>query len=658
MKRPAVILIIIFVSVFVVGTVISGCSGDSESTSARQTERIRIVRPEPGLAAVTDITALPLLRFGSLTKQVSSHDKDGGNDDGFAGSTQLYTDDNGEHVVFDDYGPGCVYRIWFTAILAWTGRIRIYVDDMDIPVVDAPFISFFQSTLFPFVYPLTNTFVESSGGYVNYIPICYRERAKITLSIPPEFYNITYRRYDTDTVVASYTGTEEYTRLFEQWENPDQDPKPSVSVSSFSGSLSIPGGGTADLLTAQGAGAIWNLLLEVNPFDLDTLSSLWLVALWDGHSEPDVEAPLNEFFGSYLPEYPAAGSLLLGSGNRRCYCRLPMPYWSSARIRVENRGTAQASLEYDIEIYPVAYPEASGYFTALYHRENPTTLDRDYRFARLDGAGHYIGTTYSMKGSPFGSYMEGDERFVIDNSRSPAIYGTGTEDYFNGGWYFFIGPFSNPVHGNPYRLVPTIDFQSRTGCYRMHIGDLVPFFSEARLGIEHDMKNMDTTDAHSSVAYFYRRLEPLLRLSDEMDLSDPLSRTAHQYQARDATPTTEITSGFEGDDDNVTITDQGYSVQTESEFLVQIDPLNTGVLLRRQFDQYDGRQRADVYVDGRPAGVWYDVYENPDLRWAESDFLLPPSLTGNKDRILIRIVNRSGVSWSEFAYKIFSYRLP
>jgi len=33
-------------------------------------------------------------------------------------------------------------------------------------------------------------------------------------------------------------------------------------------------------------------------------------------------------------------------------------------------------------------------------------------------------------------YLEGDERVFIDGQQSPVIYGTGTEDFYESGWFF------------------------------------------------------------------------------------------------------------------------------------------------------------------------------------------------------------------------------
>jgi hypothetical protein len=34
------------------------------------------------------------------------------------------------------------------------------------------------------------------------------------------------------------------------------------------------------------------------------------------------------------------------------------------------------------------------------------------------------------------NFLEGDERVFVDGQESPHIYGTGTEDFYESGWYF------------------------------------------------------------------------------------------------------------------------------------------------------------------------------------------------------------------------------
>jgi len=41
-----------------------------------------------------------------------------------------------------------------------------------------------------------------------------------------------------------------------------------------------------------------------------------------------------------------------------------------------------------------------------------------------------------IKAGNIGDYLEGDERVFVDGQQSPVIYGTGTEDFYESGWYF------------------------------------------------------------------------------------------------------------------------------------------------------------------------------------------------------------------------------
>ena len=47
---------------------------------------------------------------------------------------------------------------------------------------------------------------------------------------------------------------------------------------------------------------------------------------------------------------------------------------------------------------------------------------------------------------------------IIDGVHSPQIHGTGTEDYYQSGWFFNRGPYSTALHGNSAHLT------SHTGC--------------------------------------------------------------------------------------------------------------------------------------------------------------------------------------------------
>ena len=41
-----------------------------------------------------------------------------------------------------------------------------------------------------------------------------------------------------------------------------------------------------------------------------------------------------------------------------------------------------------------------------------------------------------IKSGNLRDYLEGDERIFIDGKLTPELYGTGTEDFYESGWYF------------------------------------------------------------------------------------------------------------------------------------------------------------------------------------------------------------------------------
>ena len=95
-------------------------------------------------------------------------------------------------------------------------------------------------------------------------------------------------------------------------------------------------------------------------------------------------------------------------------------------------------------------------------------------------------------------FLEGNEMVYIDGGATPAIEGTGTEDYFSSGWYFDRGIYSAPYHG----VVIKDEARSRVSAYRWHIEDAIPFTKSIRFTIEHGTGNNEAAD-YSSVAYYY-----------------------------------------------------------------------------------------------------------------------------------------------------------
>jgi hypothetical protein len=226
---------------------------------------------------------------------------------------------------------------------------------------------------------------------------------------------------------------------------------------------------------------------------------------WDNERTPSVEVPLGDFFGVGFGEQHDYQSLPLSetSGGYNCYW--PMPFHHAARWTITNLGANAMLLWWNIDFTAQdKLPADLPHFHAQWRRENPTTAGQNYTILEASGHGHFAGTALFMQGLTGSgalalTFLEGDEMIYLDGERTPSIIGTGTEDYFNGGFYFDQGPFAALYHGAPIKD----DAHVRVSAYRWHVEDAMPFRRSIRVTIEHGTNNTVAAD-YSSVAYFYQ----------------------------------------------------------------------------------------------------------------------------------------------------------
>ncbi|WP_208875264.1 DUF2961 domain-containing protein [Streptomyces armeniacus] len=385
-----------------------------------------------------------------------------------------------------------------------------------------------------------------------------------------------------------------------------------------------------------------------------------------------VDAPLGEFFGSGLGEYDVRTLMFsMDTAPDGWYTAWwPMPYAKSAVVELVNSsvqkiegGTAEVTHAPDASAPERLDPQGgSGYFHATGKRKE-TTDGRDWSFLETGGRGVYYGATHSMRGLITSgnrrNYLEGDERVYVDGGLSPAMYGTGSEDYYESGWYFMGGTtFSMPVAGNPaYELDGDGCKYDCTGTYRLQIGDAVSFGSGLKFGMEHGPASNEPGD-YSSTAYWYGQETAAARQSDTVDVTDPESREAHGYRAEGESEAS-LTSTFEGDDDDVSYTSGVTAAEGAVSFRVAADGDNSGVRLRRLGDQKEGYQRAAVSVNGKPAGVWSTTRGNGTSRWLEDTFEIPAALAEGRSELEITLTPEDGSpAWSAARYDVASHVPP
>ena len=389
----------------------------------------------------------------------------------------------------------------------------------------------------------------------------------------------------------------------------------------------------------------------------DILTNLWLRISFDSEVSPSVYAPIGSFFamGQFASYYTRALPVGMDASSN-LYCYYPMPFARRATVQlVSQRGTITTNIQCQISHKPFTDSFTNvGYFKTAFRNEIPTTNGLDITFLDVDGCGQLVGVVENMMGPLNRSYLEGDEHFYVDGSYSPCIMGTGTEDFYNAGWYFNQGLFTLPTHGNPAHLSDAnYDY---TTAYRLFLGDAVPFRNHIHAGIEHGPED-DVSENVWTLAYYYLQPTPRSVLTDKLSVGNTASETAHAYSISNQTwtGTQTFTYEWQGNFSSLTATNTGRAHKGFSQFTMALQPSNVGAILRRQFDQGIASQTANVYVDGALVGQWYRAGGNPYHRWRDDDFMIPASYTSGKSSIQIKIeFVSSALDWNEFTYSLFT----
>jgi hypothetical protein len=255
------------------------------------------------------------------------------------------------------------------------------------------------------------------------------------------------------------------------------------------------------LADLKGSGVINRAWFTIRNRDPLLLRNAILRYTWDDEDRPSVEVPFGDMFGCGFAEYRHHTALMQGMTSGGFHSYWPMPYSDGAHLELLNLGNTPIShLYYNIQ-YQETKEVAPTRFHAQWRRENPTTIDENYLILDAEGEGHFVGCLMSMQSYVKGSlvFLEGDEMIYIDGEDEPSIYGTGTEDYFQGAWYFLNGEFAAPFHG----LTLFDKENAKVSAYRHHVPDPITFSKSIRVTMEHCHGNILQED-YSSVALWYQ----------------------------------------------------------------------------------------------------------------------------------------------------------
>ena len=269
-------------------------------------------------------------------------------------------------------------------------------------------------------------------------------------------------------------------------------------------------------------------------------------------------------------------------------------------------------------------------------------------FLKVSGSGHIVGVTHSMTGNYFGEhsrfYLEGDEQIYIDGSISHSYHGTGTEDFYNGAWYFNNGVQVTPLYGvgaHNYRGINPAEYQTninRTVMLRTLVTDPIIFRDGIDFKMEHGGSNDRPDSSAYILTYYYHNESSKLEKTDEFNFYDD-SYLDHNYKQDDNSKMTSINGRYEGIYRQITAQQtQKIDVHTFTEFTVAIKPENEGVILRWLLDLSVLDQEGILYVDGTKVTTFSNPFRSASFNYVRTtDLFIPKQYTTGKSTITIRL---------------------
>jgi len=694
----------------------------------------------------------PVLRVGVRAYMKSTFDRTGGNH--FADAAHYIRQlDDAHNVALDEEGPGI---LWFVRHNHWHGSPWSYtVDGRELIVTESSTADplhpvensiFLPERLFP--GGLTYTWSVTKGADLSWIPIPFEKRFELA-------YGRT--RYGTGYFIywKVMPGLTNLSTPLSSW-NTNQSPPASVlALLSKSGTdiappasectttnywLQVLPGHTESFLSLEGPFVLRKFSMAVHETVAERLLKARLRVWWDDLPDPAIDAPVGLFFGTdtllrdpdqefLVKSFPMTVRYKAGGFEFVTY--FPMPFLKRARFElVDASGKGIEDVSGSVRVQPLPFAaNAFGYFHATYadfpapeRGEDLVLLDTREIQDGGNWSGHIVGTTYKFTENGNLNTLEGDPRFFFDDSRSPQVQGTGSEEWGGGGDYWGGRRMSLPFAGHPVGRPPQ---QAKSAldkihsAYRFLLSDLMPFGRNARVTLEHGGEN-ESREHYETVTYWYGSHQPTLVLSDELDVGNLRDEQRHSFRSPEATEPERLSSRFELGVDHVPaangrysheifreVSDDGRRTRGATEFTLNLTNRNLGVLLRRRLDLNYPNQRARVLVsdlEGAPnwkeAGIWYTAGGNPAVfgdplglpkeslkapaeiappahivwpsnrRWREDEFMIARSLTVGRSRIRVRLEfqpvglalfpghSAQEEAWTEFHYWAYCFVMP
>jgi hypothetical protein len=555
----------------------------------------------------------------------------------------LYRDGD-EVVVLDERGPGALARVWLTSGFGTSTcidpaiRLRLYVDGAAMPALDTPLASVFDGSTVPFTPPLALGRTQSSGGYVSHVPITHAQSLRIALAgadgdgINPctgttqrlLWLQLQHHRLAPGTPVTSFVAGHDEAAWRAFLAHAGDDPWNGM-LPFETATTSLAAGEVAVLAARGGPGWLRGIRLRL---PRSAYAQVSLRVSVDGTTT--IDAPLADFFASPMDAQSAARGVLVGEdAGGWLYAWFPIPFREAVSLALVAAASLPATVAIDsalaFDAAPV--PADAGRFEA--HLRDACSAAPALVLDHATGAGKIVGVAarYRADGAATRGYLEGDERAYVDGARAPAWYGTGVEDFYDGGFYFDHGAFAGSLAGAPvvdadgsgstvaYRLMPTAPL---TWTNAVH------FEQEAGYA-----PAMPVPTCIRSVVYAYRRDTPLLVGYDAFEIGDAAAAAAHAYEAPAGAGCAMLEATFEDEPPSTRTALACAYAGGASRFHFHVPDAQPPLRLRRTFDggagtpgEQAGSAAATIHVNGVAAGAFSPAAADPSRRWQQQEALL------------------------------------
>lgn|GEM_PF-5968455 len=434
--------------------------------------------------------------------------------------------ENGYLIAADD-GPGYISRILLargisnptSSVLVdlrpMSERIRIYIDGAETPAFEGRWSDWADTLAAPFDAPLT---AWTSGGTISYLPISYSRQLRVFIDDLSAGSSLTLYYAHVNTHHVEATESFDAAQLAAPEARAELDallaqPR-AAGVSWLDQDVAVQGVGAWAAWTREQPGTLQRVELQLEAATARAVMDETSLRLsWDGSAAVDL--PLSLLFGARhaLASFTTLPlSVELDGDKVQLKLSLPMPFAQRASVELVSATDAPRNIR--VRLYgndELPRGEWGRLHAALSELSEPEPGDR-FSAAALSGRGKYIGTLMYMRGKTDASrspradelgFMEGDERLEIDGE--VRALGTGTDNYFNGGFFFKNGPYSSPFSAVSQLAVDDEQGTSETTMMRWTIlSEAVNFDSELTLSFELGADRPETVRDYAAVSFFYQ----------------------------------------------------------------------------------------------------------------------------------------------------------